>query len=90
MLVLAELKDRVSNMPAPIWQKIIREKFATFSCTPGADRPPAKTAYPGVFLAGDYVKGDYPATLEGAVRSGVAAAEGLSAYLGSSSERFSR
>jgi monoamine oxidase len=29
---------------------------------------------PGLWLAGDYVAGEYPATLEGAVRSGVAAA----------------
>jgi monoamine oxidase len=32
------------------------------------------TPLPGLLLAGDYVAGDYPATIEGAVRSGIAAA----------------
>ncbi len=49
------------------------EKRATFACTPGLERPGPHIA-PGLFAAGDYVQGPYPATLEGAVRSGVAAA----------------
>jgi len=49
------------------------EKRATFACTPGLERPGPHMA-PGLFAAGDYVHGPYPATLEGAVRSGVAAA----------------
>lgn len=49
------------------------EKRATFRCTPALIRPPAQIA-PGLFAAGDYVDGPYPATLEGAVRSGLAAA----------------
>ncbi len=49
------------------------EKRATFACTPGLERPGTLMA-PGLFAAGDYVQGPYPATLEGAVRSGVAAA----------------
>jgi hypothetical protein len=49
------------------------EKRATFACTPGLERPAALIA-PGLFAAGDYVQGPYPATLEAAVRSGVAAA----------------
>lgn len=49
------------------------EKRATFACTPALDRPPALIAA-GLLAAGDYVDGPYPATLEGAVRSGVAAA----------------
>ena len=49
------------------------EKRATFACTPGLERPGAEMA-PGLYAAGDYVQGPYPATLEGAVRSGVAAA----------------
>lgn len=48
------------------------EKRATFACTPGLQRPPAEIA-PGLWAAGDYVDGPYPATLEGAVRSGLAA-----------------
>ncbi|KRB97722.1 hypothetical protein ASE11_12800 [Hydrogenophaga sp. Root209] len=49
------------------------EKRATFACTPSLERPGAVMA-PGLYAAGDYVQGPYPATLEGAVRSGVAAA----------------
>lgn len=49
------------------------EKRATFACTPGLERPGAAIA-PGLFAAGDYVHGPYPATLESAVRSGAAAA----------------
>ena len=60
----------------PRWHRLIRERRATFSCRPGLPRPTAATALPGLWLAGDYVCGDYPATLEGAVRSGVAAARG--------------
>lgn len=53
--------------------RTIIEKRATFRCTPLLQRPPMMIA-PGLFAAGDYVDGPYPATLEGAVRSGVAAA----------------
>ncbi len=49
------------------------EKRATFRCTPGLDRPPP-AILPRLAAAGDYVDGPYPATLEGAVRSGEAAA----------------
>jgi hypothetical protein len=52
------------------------EKRATFACTPELQRPPLSIA-PGLWAAGDYVDGPYPATLEGAVRSGVAAAQAL-------------
>lgn len=54
------------------------EKRATFACTPGLERPGALMA-PGLFAAGDYVHSPYPATLEAAVRSGVAAAQLASA-----------
>jgi squalene-associated FAD-dependent desaturase len=53
--------------------RTIVEKRATFRCTPLLRRPPMVIA-PGLLAAGDYVDGPYPATLEGAVRSGVAAA----------------
>ncbi len=49
------------------------ERRATFACTPGLQRPPPLIA-PGLLAAGDHVQGPYPATLEGAVRSGEAAA----------------
>lgn len=53
------------------------EKRATFACTPSLQRPPPTIA-PGLLACGDYVAGPYPATLEGAVRSGLAAARALS------------
>lgn len=56
---------------------IIEEKRATFACTPSLERPTTATSVPNVWLAGDYVAGDYPATLEGAVRSGIAAAQSI-------------
>lgn len=54
------------------------ERRATFACTPGLIRPPRRIA-PGLVAAGDYVAGPYPATLEGAVRSGLAAAREIAA-----------
>jgi squalene-associated FAD-dependent desaturase len=52
------------------------EKRATFACTPGLRRPSA-SPLPRLAVAGDYVAGPFPATLEGAVRSGRLAIEGL-------------
>ena len=52
------------------------EKRATFACTPGLQRPPRQIA-DGLLACGDYVAGPYPATLEGAVRSGLEAARSL-------------
>jgi len=52
------------------------EKRATFACTPGLLRPAQQIA-PGLLACGDYVSGPYPATLEGAVLSGVASARAL-------------
>ncbi|WP_442881520.1 hydroxysqualene dehydroxylase HpnE [Comamonas sp.] len=52
------------------------DKRATFACTPGVQRPGQVLAR-GLLACGDYVAGPYPATLEGAVRSGVAAAQAL-------------
>lgn len=46
------------------------ERRATFSCTPGLVRPGARIG-PGLWACGDHVQGPYPATLEGAVRSGL-------------------
>ncbi|WP_096669878.1 hydroxysqualene dehydroxylase HpnE [Polaromonas sp. AET17H-212] len=51
----------------------IVEKRATFACLPGLQRPAAQLL-PGLLACGDYIAGPYPATLEGAVRSGLAAA----------------
>ncbi len=62
------------SFPSQCSGVVIHAKQATFACTAGLARPPATTASPLIVLAGDYVAGDYPATLEGAVRSGVSAA----------------
>ena len=54
----------------------VTERRATFACTAALQRPPAFIA-PGLLACGDYVAGPYPATLEGAVRSGIAAAAAI-------------
>lgn len=62
------------HLRAPI--QVVRtmvEKRATFACVPGLKRPPMTVA-PALFAAGDFIDGPYPATLEGAIRSGLAAA----------------
>ncbi len=56
--------------------QVLSEKRATFRCTPGLQRSPMRIAA-GLHAAGDHVIGPYPATLEGAVRSGVDAVRGL-------------
>jgi hypothetical protein len=67
-------QKQVSNLlPGACILQVLAEKRATFRCTPGLDRPPTVVA-PGLVAAGDYVEGPYPATLEGAVRAGEAAA----------------
>lgn len=58
--------------------RTIAEKRATFRCTPGLQRP-TQRILPRLWAAGDYVEGPYPATLEGAVRSGVGAASAAAA-----------
>ena len=57
--------------------QVIKEVRATFSAVPGLEskRPPARTAIPNLFLAGDWTRSGWPATMEGAVRSGYLAAE---------------
>ena len=52
------------------------EKRATFACTPALARPTVALA-PHLCAAGDYTEGPYPATLEGAVMSGLQAAQHL-------------
>ena len=64
-------------LPRPAWHRVIRERRATFSCRPNLPRPSTRTLIRGLWLAGDYVCADYPATLEGAVRSGISAAQAI-------------
>ncbi|MBS1220233.1 MAG: squalene-associated FAD-dependent desaturase, partial [Proteobacteria bacterium] len=72
--VVADIANAFGPLPPLAWHRVIAEKRATFSCTPGLARPAQQTACRGLFLAGDYTAGDYPATLEAAVRSGIACA----------------
>jgi squalene-associated FAD-dependent desaturase len=73
--VKLELAAAFPKLPAPLWHKVIAEKRATFSCTPNLHRPSQRTPVTNFYLAGDYTEGDYPATIEGAVRSGVKCAQ---------------
>lgn len=69
---------------------VIKEVHATYSAKPGIDqyRPKPVTAWPRVFLAGDYTATGWPATMEGAVRSGYLAAEALARFSGKGNAKF--
>jgi squalene-associated FAD-dependent desaturase len=71
--VLQEIRTQFPHWPRPLETRVIREKRATFECSVGieARRPGNATPVQGLWLAGDYTDTGYPATLEGAVRSGV-------------------
>ena len=73
--VAQELKAAFPQLAQAQWHKVIAEKRATFSCKVNLPRPSHVTPYPNLYLAGDYTYADYPATIEGAVRSGVACAD---------------
>jgi hydroxysqualene dehydroxylase len=70
-----ELAREIAGLPRPLWSRVIAEKRATISCTPGVEGLAIRI--PGVTLAGDYTDPEYPPTLEAAVRSGVRAATGV-------------
>ncbi|MGC2047930.1 MAG: hydroxysqualene dehydroxylase HpnE [Gallionella sp.] len=76
--VIAELHEEFGIAEQPSWFKVIAEKRATFCCAPNLQRPPQQTPLPRLLLAGDYTAGDYPATLEGAVLSGLKCAHMIS------------
>jgi squalene-associated FAD-dependent desaturase len=69
---------------------VIKEVHATYSPRPGIDayRPPQSTVWPRVFLAGDWTATGWPATMEGAVRSGYLAAEALTRAAGIKDKKF--
>ena len=74
-LVLAQAARQLGLTCLQPVQTVV-EKRATFACTPGLQRPVAHIA-DGLLACGDYIAGPYPATLEGAVRSGLEAARSL-------------
>jgi len=69
---------------------VIKEVHATYSPRPGIDayRSATQTAWPRVFLAGDWTATGWPATMEGAVRSGYIAAEALARVAGVTPAKF--
>ena len=85
----AALADLAALWPAAREAKLVRwwvvtEHGATFAVRPGIDalRPQQRTLIDGLFLAGDWTATTWPATMEGAVRSGYLAAEGILQDLG--------
>ncbi len=85
-MALAELKEFFPQVGEVKLTKatVIKEVHATYSALPLSDeyRPHSTTAWPRVFLAGDWTASGWPATMEGAVRSGFLAAEALTRAAG--------
>src|SRR5579862_8749129 len=83
MRELAEFFPRVRDAKL-LKSTVIKEVNATYSPRPGADffRPSAVSPWRRVFLAGDWTSTGWPATMEGAVRSGYLAAEALTQSAG--------
>jgi squalene-associated FAD-dependent desaturase len=84
--VLTELAEiwPATNAARLLRSWVVTEHGATFAVRPGVDRlrPPQRTPVAGLFLAGDWTATGWPATMEGAVRSGYRAAEGILHDLG--------
>ena len=82
---LAEIWPTAKNATLCHW-RIVTQREAVFSMDPDVERlrPQQQTGYRNLFLAGDWTRTGWPATMEGAVRSGYLAAEGLLATLGRS------
>lgn len=91
-LALGEVREffPLARQASLVKATVIKEVNATYSPRPGIDayRPGATTEWPRVFLAGDWTATGWPATMEGAVRSGYLAAEALSRSAGVSNSRF--
>jgi len=77
--VQTELQQMYPHWPAAQDVMVIREKRATFNCRAGIStlRPGNRTPVSGLWLAGDYTDTGYPATIESAVISGLAAANNI-------------
>ena len=80
---LAEFFPAVKNA-VPEKAHVVKEVRATFAAKPGleAKRPVTFTPYENFFLAGDWTRSGWPATMEGAVRSGYIAAEAVARAAG--------
>ncbi len=91
-LALAEVREffPAAREATLVKSTVIKEVNATYSPRPGIDahRPAAATAWPRVFLAGDWTATGWPATMEGAVRSGYLAAEAIARAAGINPSRF--
>ncbi len=79
LAVDAQLRRLQPALSRCAWSQVVAEKRATYACTPRRVQAGGPRFAPGIYLAGDYVDTEYPATLEAAVRSGVAAAAALRA-----------
>jgi len=75
--VESQLRRLAPDLPATTFAHVIAERRATYACTPGLARPAGGRVGRGIYLAGDYTDPVFPATLEAATRSGVAAAHAL-------------
>ena len=75
---VAQLRDTFAGAKKATLQhsRVIKEVKATYSAVPGLERmrPGPNTRFSNVFLAGDWTDTNWPATMEGAVRSGYSAA----------------
>ena len=69
--VHAEIASAFPAIDPPLWTQVVEEKRATIACVPNLERPDQRAPIPGLFIAGDYTRSDYPATLESAVQSGL-------------------
>ncbi len=76
---MREIATRFPELGEPQQSWLIHQKRATFAATIDINRlrPANQTKMDGLWLAGDYTDTGYPATLEGALLSGVAAAAGI-------------
>jgi squalene-associated FAD-dependent desaturase len=79
----AQLRRLLPRLPPLAWAQTIVERRATYACTPQRPQAPSALPHPRVALAGDWLDTEFPATLEAAVRSGVAAAFALDDRRGS-------
>ncbi|HEX3660656.1 MAG TPA: hydroxysqualene dehydroxylase HpnE [Acidobacteriaceae bacterium] len=89
-LALSELAQFFPAVQSANLQKaaVVKEVRATYSVRPLLDgvRPSTRSPWPGIFLAGDWVATGWPATMEGAARSGYLAAEGVARSVGAPRE----